>query len=119
MKESRKVILVMSNAFARSEWCQFEVLLAHERFLKNGSDTLVTVLLEDVSSRHFTNALNIILTATTYPIWSEKQEHENLYNVCTTYAHILPLEQVLVFRVPISCPHRNKLRIHHMHNPYY
>jgi toll-like receptor 13 len=23
MKESRKVILVMSNAFARSEWCQF------------------------------------------------------------------------------------------------
>jgi hypothetical protein len=69
------VILVMSNAFARSEWCQFEALLAHERFLKNGSDTLATVLLEDVSSRHFTNALNIILTATTYPIWSEKQEH--------------------------------------------
>jgi toll-like receptor 13 len=30
MKESRKVILVMSNAFARSEWCQFEVLLAQE-----------------------------------------------------------------------------------------
>ena len=28
MKESRKVILVMSNAFTRSEWCQFEVLLA-------------------------------------------------------------------------------------------
>jgi hypothetical protein len=35
MKESRKVILVMSNAFARSEWCQFEVLLARDRFLKN------------------------------------------------------------------------------------
>jgi toll-like receptor 13 len=33
MKESRKVILVMSNTFARSEWCPFEVLLAHERFL--------------------------------------------------------------------------------------
>jgi toll-like receptor 13 len=32
MKESRKVILVMSNAFATSEWCHFEVLLAHERF---------------------------------------------------------------------------------------
>jgi hypothetical protein len=28
---------------------------------------------------------------------------ENLYNVCTTYAHILPLEQELVFRVPAAC----------------
>jgi hypothetical protein len=79
MKESRKVILVMSNAFARSEWCQFEVLLAHERFLKNGSDTLVTVLLEDVSSRHFTNALKIILTSTTYAIWSENEEGRRLF----------------------------------------
>jgi hypothetical protein len=79
MKESRKVILVMSNAFARSEWCQFEVLLAHERFLKNGSDTLVTVLLEDVSSRHFTNALKIILTSTTYAIWSENEEGQRLF----------------------------------------
>jgi toll-like receptor 13 len=79
MKESRKVILVMSNAFARSEWCQFEVILAHERFLKNGSDTLVTVLLEDVSSRHFTNALKIILTSTTYAIWSETEEGQRLF----------------------------------------
>ena len=79
MKESRKVILVMSNAFARSEWCQFEVLLAHERFLENGSDTLVTVLLEDVSSRHFTNALKIILTSTTYTVWSENEEGQRLF----------------------------------------
>jgi hypothetical protein len=79
MKESRKVILVMSNAFARSEWCQFEVLLAHERFLKNDSDTLVTVLLEDVSSRHFTNVLRIILTSTTYAIWSENEEGQRLF----------------------------------------
>ena len=79
MKESRKVILVMSNAFARSEWCHFEVLLAHERFLKNGSDTLATVLLEDVSSRHFTNALKIILTSTTYAIWSENEEGQRLF----------------------------------------
>lgn len=79
MKESRKVILVMSNAFARSEWCQFEVSLAQDRFLKNGSDTLVTVLLEDVSSRHFTNALKIILTSTTYAIWSENEEGQRLF----------------------------------------
>jgi hypothetical protein len=44
---------------------------------------------------------------------------ENFYNVCTTYAHVLPLEQELVFRVPIPCPHHNKLRIHHIHSPYY
>jgi phenolic acid decarboxylase len=44
---------------------------------------------------------------------------ENLYNVCTTYVHVLPLEQELVFRVPNPCLHHNKLRIHHIHNPYY
>ena len=44
---------------------------------------------------------------------------ENLYNVCTTYAHTFPLEQELVFRIPSPCPHHNKLRIHHIHNPYY
>ena len=69
----------MSNAFARSEWCQFEVALAHERFLKNRSDTLVTALLEDVSSRHFTDALNIILTSTTYAIWTENEEGHRLF----------------------------------------
>ena len=79
MKESRKVILVMSNAFARSEWCQFEVLLARDRFLKNGSDTLVTVLLEDISNRHFTNALKIILTSTTYATWSENEDGRRLF----------------------------------------
>jgi toll-like receptor 13 len=79
MKESRKVILVMSNAFARSEWCQFEVLLARERLLDNGSDTLVTVLLEDISNRYFTNAIKIILTSTTYATWSENEDGRRLF----------------------------------------
>jgi hypothetical protein len=79
MKESRKVILVMSNAFARSEWCQFEVLLARDRFLKTGCDTLVTVLLEDISNRYFTNALKIILTSTTYATWSENEDGRRLF----------------------------------------
>ena len=79
MKESRKVILVMSNAFARSEWCKFEVSLARERLLDNGSDTLVTVLLEDISNRYFTNAIKIILTSTTYATWSENEDGRRLF----------------------------------------
>ncbi|CAC5417175.1 unnamed protein product [Mytilus coruscus] len=79
MEESRKIILVMSNAFSRSKWCQFEVLLANDRCLNHDSETLVTILLEDVNSRYFTNVLKLILTSTTYAVWTDDEIGQRLF----------------------------------------
>ncbi|CAG2236551.1 unnamed protein product [Mytilus edulis] len=79
MEESRKIILVMSNGFCKSKWCQFEVLLANDRCLNNGSETLATVLLEDVNSRYFTNVLKLILTSTTYAVWTDDEIGQRLF----------------------------------------
>lgn len=71
MKCSRKIVLIVSNAFCKSKWCQFEILMAHERLLDHGENVLVTILLEDVKSKYLTNTLKHILSTTTYAAWTE------------------------------------------------
>ncbi|XP_041354210.1 toll-like receptor 4 [Gigantopelta aegis] len=66
---SRKVILVLSNAFAVNQWCQFEMNLCQTHVLENGRDLLVVVMLEDIDTRHLTHSLYALLQTTTYIAW--------------------------------------------------
>ncbi|CAG2186374.1 unnamed protein product [Mytilus edulis] len=46
LKKSWKVVVIMSNAFAKSEWCQWEVDIIQERRRQQGRDALLLVMLE-------------------------------------------------------------------------
>ncbi|XP_046371581.2 toll-like receptor 2 [Haliotis rufescens] len=70
---SRKIIIVLSNEFAQSGWCQFELNLIQRHVLENGQRLLVVVMLEEIDTRHVTKAMRAMLQTTTYLMWGEEE----------------------------------------------
>ncbi|XP_033755022.1 toll-like receptor 2 [Pecten maximus] len=68
---SRKVILVLTNEFAKSQWCQFETLMAQNRFFEQGASSLVLLMLENLSPRHLNGPLSMLLQSVTYIEWTK------------------------------------------------
>ncbi|ESO86639.1 hypothetical protein LOTGIDRAFT_99628, partial [Lottia gigantea] len=66
IENSRRVLIILSNNFARSEWCQFEMTLAQKHVLNRAMEPLSVVLLEDIDSENMSNSLNALLKTTTY-----------------------------------------------------
>ncbi len=48
IEQSRKTVLVLSNHFARSQWCQFEMTMAQHKLVDDNIDVLVLIVLEDI-----------------------------------------------------------------------
>ena len=49
---SRKVVLILSNNFARSQWCQMEMTMAQHRLMDERRDALVPVLRTGISPQY-------------------------------------------------------------------
>ena len=49
IEASRKSLLIVSNAFAASSWCQFELTMAQTRLFEEDRDNLILVLLEEIA----------------------------------------------------------------------
>ncbi|XP_071950839.1 toll-like receptor 2 [Antedon mediterranea] len=79
VKYSRKVLLLVSKHFAKSEWCYFELEMARMRMFDNHEDILVVVLLEKVPSKHMPILLHKILTKKTYIEWDDHPEGQALF----------------------------------------
>ena len=52
IEASRKSLLIVSNAFAASSWCQFELTMAQTRLFEEDRDNLILVLLEEIAEVH-------------------------------------------------------------------
>ncbi|XP_071180910.1 toll-like receptor 6 [Mytilus edulis] len=66
---SKKVILILSRAMIKSDWCLFEMRLAHKKFLKR-ADSLLIIMLETVSPDDMPKSLHTLLIISTYIRWS-------------------------------------------------
>lgn len=55
MRESKKIIIVMSNDFAQDEWCQFQLEKAQERIRNQGEEAVVSIMLHDIDHKHMTS----------------------------------------------------------------
>ncbi|CAC5396949.1 TLR13 [Mytilus coruscus] len=66
---SKKVILILSRAMIKSDWCLFEMRLAHKKFIKR-ADSLLMIMLETVSPDDMPKSLHTLLTISTYIRWS-------------------------------------------------
>ena len=73
---SRKVIVVLTNKFAASQWCQFEVAMAQHRLLEEGRDVLIPVLMEEIEGRNLTARLRHVLNTKTYLAWPREENKE-------------------------------------------
>ncbi|XP_041352545.1 toll-like receptor 3 [Gigantopelta aegis] len=69
LRRSRRVVLVLSNDFARSHWCQFEMCLCQTYLLEHRRGLLLAVLLEDIKPCYVTKSMYAMLKTTTYCTW--------------------------------------------------
>ncbi|XP_046551861.1 toll-like receptor 2 [Haliotis rubra] len=79
LESSRKVIMVLSNSFILSSWCQFELALIQKRALEKDEGYLLVVLLENIESRNMTSSLYALFQTTTYITWPEEEEDRHVF----------------------------------------
>nr|KAG5696788.1 hypothetical protein BaRGS_012811 [Batillaria attramentaria] len=73
VEASKKVLMVFSTNFSRSQWCQFELRLCHHHVTEHDDDLLV-VFLEDIPSRDMTSYMMAVMRTTTYIEWADSPE---------------------------------------------
>ena len=66
---SRRVILVISDAFFTSNWCMIEMRLARQMALDRGHDILIPIILQHVDASKGNKTLFNILNQNTYLEW--------------------------------------------------
>jgi Leucine-rich repeat (LRR) protein len=69
MDRSRCLLLLVSENFLLSQWCQFEMNLAQHRLLETRRDKLILVLLEDIPERKQPKTLKYLMKTKTYIKW--------------------------------------------------
>ncbi|XP_013415489.2 toll-like receptor 1 [Lingula anatina] len=79
LEVSRKTILVLSNNFAESQWCQLEMTMAQHKLFDENKDILVLVLLEDIKPENLSNRLTLLLRKQTYIEWPREEEGQDLF----------------------------------------
>ncbi|CAG2215754.1 unnamed protein product [Mytilus edulis] len=98
MNKSWKIIVVMSNDFAKSEWCQWEVNLALERRRRQGTDALVLIMYRQIDSKHMTSGLRTLLNTTPHLIFTEGLGERMFWNAlvnCINKSMMLPPTAIL------------------------
>lgn len=71
MDRSRCLLLVVSQSFLLSQWCQFEMHLAQHRMLETQREQLILVLLEDIPTRKRPKTLHYLMKTKTYIKWPQ------------------------------------------------
>ncbi|CAC5400566.1 unnamed protein product [Mytilus coruscus] len=71
MAKSWKIIVVLSNNFAKSEWCQWEIDLVQERRRRQGKEVLILVMYQQIDSKHMITPLKALLDTTPYLSYKE------------------------------------------------
>ncbi|CAC5363369.1 unnamed protein product [Mytilus coruscus] len=61
LEKSWKVVVILSNEFSKSEWCQWEVDVVQERRRRYGRDVFLLITLKTIDSKHMTNQLRALL----------------------------------------------------------
>ena len=72
---SRKTILVVTNKFAQSRWCQLEASLAQ----CDGRDVIIMLLLETIQPENMNARLYSIIQSKTYIEWTNNEKGQKLF----------------------------------------
>ncbi|XP_035789622.1 toll-like receptor 13 isoform X2 [Anopheles albimanus] len=86
MDRSRTLLLVMSESFLLSHWCQFEMHLAQHRLLETRREHLILVLLEEIPKIKRPKTLHYLMKTKTYIRWPTEDTSGN-------WAESRPVEQ--------------------------
>ncbi|XP_013148041.1 PREDICTED: toll-like receptor 2 [Papilio polytes] len=77
ISQSKYIVLIISNSFAKSQWCRWETQLAeyHRLFLEDGTpyDPLVLIRVGEVDNKYMTTTLKYLLKTKIYHSWDDSQ----------------------------------------------
>ena len=77
---SRKVLLLLSNNFIQSQWCKFEMTMAHGRSVEEDrTSSLVVVVLGNIDTQNMCNSLHVLLKTTSFMEWSNEKSAKELF----------------------------------------
>lgn len=77
MDRSRCLLLVISQNFLQSQWCQFEMNLAQHRLLETRREKLIMVFLEDIPVKKQPKILKYLMRTKTYIKWPAEHGSES------------------------------------------
>ena len=66
VKHSKRVIIILSENFLQSEWCQFEFQKAYHQLLEEKRNRIIMILLHDINDQMLDNQLGDYLKTRTY-----------------------------------------------------
>ena len=76
---SRKTLFLLTNAFAKSEWCQLELTLAQHHLIQSDNDNLVLALMEDIDPQHINPRLRLMMKRKIYLQWTDDPVGQELF----------------------------------------
>ncbi|XP_076368283.1 toll-like receptor 4 [Tachypleus tridentatus] len=79
VKNSRKVILVLSPSFIQSRWCKFETELAQHILVDGQREGLVLIKLRELDLNTLTPELHYLLKSKIYLAWSNDLHHQDVF----------------------------------------
>ncbi|KPJ19660.1 Toll-like receptor 13 [Papilio machaon] len=79
MDRSKTILLILSQKFLLSQWCQFEMHLAQHRLLETRREDLILVLLEDIPRRMRPNTLHYLMLTNTYVVWPKEKAEQIVF----------------------------------------
>ena len=78
---SQKLLLIVTNNFAKDEWCQWQLELALERIRRQGKESVIVILLKEINSKHMTSSLRYLLRSVPYASWNSGKLQSLFWNV--------------------------------------
>jgi len=70
IESSHKCLLIASNAFSRSNWCQYEMSVAQTGMLRKDRHIIILVLLEEINEINMNPRLRHEMSRSTYAEWT-------------------------------------------------
>ncbi|KAJ8311322.1 hypothetical protein KUTeg_010677 [Tegillarca granosa] len=77
--QCKRIILVLSNNFAKCEWCKFQLALVHDRLLSEGKSIMVVVMIEEIAVKHMSKYLFWLISVNTHFDWSNETSAKRLF----------------------------------------
>ena len=77
--ESKKILVVFSNNFAKNEWCLWQLNLVEERLRRSGNSAVIFVLYKNISSKNMISSLHRTLKQKAILTWYEGGRRENMF----------------------------------------
>lgn len=78
-QESRKIVVILSNDFAKNEWCLWQEHLVEERLRQRGNSSVVFVLYKNISSKNMISSLHRTVKNQSIVTWHEGGAREKMF----------------------------------------